>query len=337
MSITRTPPKLFVSDPDLSTRGNDSSNSPLNVTMRNYKRARLIDDVGGVSAESPLEDTTGDIRELIKSLIAQQNIKFEAMESSIREIKEQYLSITSMENNILDIKVQNSDIQTVNKEIIKNVDFISSQMKDIENKICKLEGERNNYNAQIHILEDKIETMERNSRKTCIEIRGVPKKSGESKQELYQLISSASGAIKTVLSESQIKDVYRLPSRENVQTSTVVAEFTNTLVKENFLKAAKKYNNENRNNELNTIHLGLPGPAAAVYISENLTAKTKRLLFLARDLAKVESYQYCWVSNGRVFLRKKQGAPSILIKNENSFLKLKQSDQPTAGNTKGAI
>ncbi|KAG7298917.1 hypothetical protein JYU34_017375 [Plutella xylostella] len=51
--------------------------------------------------------------------------------------------------------------------------------------------------------------------------------------------------------------------------------------------------------------------------------KTKRLFFLARDMAKTFEYKYCWTSNGRVYLRKSDEAPHVLVKDENILESLK--------------
>ncbi|CAB3231713.1 unnamed protein product [Arctia plantaginis] len=74
-------------------------------------------------------------------------------------------------------------------------------------------------------------------------------------------------------------------------------------------------------NKLSTEHLRLGGPAKPVFVSENLTPKMKRLFFLARDFASSNQYRYCWVTNGKIYLREKQGAPHIMIKSESNLPK----------------
>ncbi|CAH2093521.1 unnamed protein product [Euphydryas editha] len=58
----------------------------------------------------------------------------------------------------------------------------------------------------------------------------------------------------------------------------------------------------------------------------NLTAKGARLYFLARDLAKSQNYKFCWTSYGRIYVRKNENSPVIVIKNENHVNSLMQKE-----------
>ncbi|VVC98073.1 unnamed protein product [Leptidea sinapis] len=58
------------------------------------------------------------------------------------------------------------------------------------------------------------------------------------------------------------------------------------------------------------------GPCNPVFISENLSPQTKRLHYITTDYAKSNGFKYCWVTNGKIFLRRQDGTGLILIKNE---------------------
>ncbi|KAL4718579.1 hypothetical protein ACJJTC_004900 [Scirpophaga incertulas] len=118
-----------------------------------------------------------------------------------------------------------------------------------------------------------------------------------------------------------LKDVYGINTKSG--GTTIVAEFTQALKNQEVLKTAKAFNKENRNNRLNSTHIGLPGKTVPIYISESLTSKARRLFYLARDLAKSTDYKYCWTSNGKVFIRKNDDSPHIEIKSENDVLNQK--------------
>lgn len=83
----------------------------------------------------------------------------------------------------------------------------------------------------------------------------------------------------------------------------------------------KKFNKEG--SRLSTEHLSISGPAKPVFVSENLSPKLKRLFYLARDFASSNEYRYCWVKNGKIFLREKDGAQHLMIKNESDLPKPK--------------
>lgn len=128
--------------------------------------------------------------------------------------------------------------------------------------------------------------------------------------------------MKINLQLNDIRDVMRYTSRKDNSSWNLTVELANTLQKNNILSAIRKHNKENRSNQLNAGHLGLSGSSCPIYVSEFLTPRAKRIFFLAREMAKSEQYDYCWTANGKVYLRKKSGAPYILIKNEDQLKSL---------------
>lgn len=156
----------------------------------------------------------------------------------------------------------------------------------------------------------------------------------ETKSDLYNMVNKIYNAMGIEYSLPNLRDVYRLPSKASISYSTVVTDFSNTLIKDKFLRAVKAYNKDHAEKQLNTYHLGLEGAENPIYISDHLTPKAKRLLFLARDYAKTENYSYCWSTNGKVFLRKKEGVPLIVIKSEDTLQELKEKTKVSANSEK---
>lgn len=96
-------------------------------------------------------------------------------------------------------------------------------------------------------------------------------------------------------------------------------DFNSVPVKNKILAEAKLFSRQNGGNRPNTCDIQIPGASKPIYLSDNLTQKSKRLHFLAREYAKINGYEFCWVSHGRVLLRKKQGDPAIRIDSENDL------------------
>ena len=300
--MERSPPKsLSASDPNLNAAGSASSTPSLNVTVRgNSKRVRVDDNV----VTDKFEQFKVDITEMFTSMLTPL-------------IKR----LDSVEKSLLNITQQNTDIISSNAEIERTLGFLKNQIIESENKISKLEKAINNTRISIADIEEKSENMERFIRKTSIEIRGVPVVKKESKVDLLQ---QTSNLFKKIKSESyEIKDVYRLPYKASATTSTLVVEFTNVFAKEEILKRTKQYNSDNKTCRLDSSHLGFADTSSPLYFSEHLTNKSRRLLFLARDFAATENYRFCWIANGRIFLRQKEGEKYIVVKNENTLLQLR--------------
>ncbi|KOB68941.1 Zinc finger DNA binding protein [Operophtera brumata] len=240
--------------------------------------------------------------------------------------EKQSTRLDKLEKSILGIKKQNDLIHNSNSELKKSMDFVSDQIREIQDKIANLDGERKTIEKKIDVIDMRIENLERINKKTSIEIRNVPKRQKESKGDLFNMVERLHISIDSQdkTDAYPLRDVYRLPSKPNTTTSTVVAEFSNTLAKDNFLGKIKRYM-KNKFEQLSSKHLGINETHTFIYVSEHLSMKATRLFFLARDVAKTEGFDFCWTSSGRVFLRKKENAPHILVKNEETLASIRGS------------
>ncbi|KAG7308311.1 hypothetical protein JYU34_005505 [Plutella xylostella] len=161
-------------------------------------------------------------------------------------------------------------------------------------------------------------------RKTSLELRNIPRQPKENKTDLFNMIHNLLKALKIESMFSEIKDVYRVPKKSDTNNiTTVIIELSSTLTRINILNEIKSFYKNNNGIQLNTTHLGLSSKSP-IYGSEYLTAKTKRIHFLARDFMKTENYKFCWISNGNVFLKKEEGSPHILVKSEEILTSLKK-------------
>ncbi|XP_041980247.1 uncharacterized protein LOC121733911 [Aricia agestis] len=230
--------------------------------------------------------------------------------------------ILSMLSQVL---LELSEMRKSNVEMQKTLEFYSKNFENLNTRIKSLEEEKQHQNMYINKLETKLEDLERHSRASCIEIRGIPPKKSESKTELITYINRIHTKINVQTESNIIKDIYRLSRKPNGERPIVV-EYTTNLFKDKILQATKKYNSSNTTDRMNTISLGFEGNKTPVYISELLTPKARRLFFLARDVTKQIGYDFCWTANGKVLMRKTEGLSLIVISNEKQLEDLKQKN-----------
>lgn len=219
-----------------------------------------------------------------------------------------------------DLKSSIDEIKEQNLKLQQSVDFTAAKYDEIMTKMKQIQDDKLEDRKYIASLEDKIEQLERQSRNTSLEIRNIPKKMPESKQDLVSLVSNIGQVLKSPILPSEIKDIFRTNTK--LPNKPIVVEFTTVLAKEKILQATKLFNKENRNNKLNTRHLNLDGQNQPIYLSDNLTTKTKRIFFLAREFAKQNNFKYCWTSYGKVLLRKDEGCQFVRIDSESDLCKL---------------
>lgn len=246
-----------------------------------------------------LEDFKNELKSMMRSFIETQDTRLQ-----------------NLEQHMIELKKQNSEIKSTNDEIEKSTKFLSEQIHSIETKINDLETDRRNISSHITDLAEKLENIQKKCITTSIEIRNIPKKSNETKHDLFEYINKLSSRMKVPECYNNLRDVYRIPNNTEKTTSTLVVEFSNTLAKYNFIQANKKiYASSVR---LYSTDLGFKeeNTKQPIFIGEHLTAKSRRLFYLARDLKKSLKFSHCWSSNGNIYLRKSEGAKYILVKNE---------------------
>lgn len=211
-------------------------------------------------------------------------------------------------------KIRYDKLFTVVDDIRSSVDFLIEKNKTLQAQVNKLESEKNANTEYITALETKLDSFERSARSTCIEIRNLPHSQPESKSTLVDSVIQIGRVLHVPISATEIKDAFRINNSKNTTSKTLIVDFTSVLLKEKFVSRYRKGIKEN--NRLTTEKLRISGPAKPVFVSENLTRKLKKLFFLAREHAKAHDFKFCWVSNGKIFLRKREGSPALRINSE---------------------
>ncbi|XP_069355286.1 girdin-like [Maniola hyperantus] len=295
MPLNRTPPsnsELSQSNENLVPECSMTETPKFKQGFRNKRRRS--DEVGDRLASFMVE-----IKEILESFKKEQNCKFDKLEKIFLTMDE--------------IRKQNNEIQS-------SVEFLSQKYDSVVNQIEKLECEKQANRQNLQLLEQKLDNYERLSRSTCIEVRNIPTVKSETKDSLLNTIIATAKILNMTLQPNEVKDVFRLNSKDPAH-KTVFVDFNSVLTKERVIRYYRKANKDK--NRPTTEKLRLPGPSKPIFISESLSTKTKKLLFLAKDFANTYQYTYCWTSSGKVYLRKKEGAPVILIKAELDLENLK--------------
>ncbi|CAH2242788.1 jg24152 [Pararge aegeria aegeria] len=290
----------FASDSEISKKPSTSETTQ----TRSKRTKRLSDDQPG----DVFSLFQTEMREMLGSFMDKQNSRLDSLEKHITEIKR-----------------QNECIKSTNKEIEKSLGYISDQVSDLQTKIKFLEEDREKLMESCNFLQNKIEIIERNAIKSQIEVRCVPKRITETKRDLFSLIQKLSSHLNVELNVCDLRDVQRIPNKRDQLNSTLIVEFSNTIIKSEFLSAIKNYRKNKMGPALNTIHLGLLGYNKPIYVSDSLTSKTRKLFYLSREAAKSKGYEFCWTANDKVYMRKKEGQPYILIQSEEQLAKLESA------------
>lgn len=218
--------------------------------------------------------------------------------------------------------------QDIKSSIEHSIAVLTSQQAELNKKISQLEINVKEGSERLTLLEERVENMQVAWRKTNFEIKNIPRKPNETKDDLVEMVLHLSNTIGADLNKSDIKDVYRVRGKrdQQQQNTPVVVETSSTLKKTNVLKLCRAFNIKTKS-KLCAKHLGFRiSEDTPVFVSEQLTARGSRLHFLGRDLVKSRKYKYCWTAYGKVYVRMSDSSPIITINSEAQALQLMQND-----------
>lgn len=267
-----------------------SHSTPPNFVSQRFKRKR--DDESALA----ISELREEMKSMISSVMSAQKQGFDSNYAALKEIKQ------------------------TNKCIEQTLEFLTAQNDEFKKKIEFLERKVNEDRVYINTLENKIETMQQDYKKTNFEIKNAPMKPNEDKSDLVDMVLCLSNTIGCQLNKSDIKDIYRVRGKNLTTKNTpIIVETSSTLLKNEVLKMSKAFNIKQKT-KLCAKHLGFrTSEDTPIYLSSQLTAKGARLYFIARDLVKQKLYKYCWTAYGKIYLRKADNTEVILIKSEEQI------------------
>lgn len=287
MPLNRTPPSSPKINNCIKTNSDLSSKTTRSRT-RSRKRTQ----------DEDLSNSMTEIRKMLTELKEEQNLKLDALQGIINDIRKQ------------------------NDGLIDSIEHLSNENKDLKLQLNNMDKERKSNLEYIQVLENKIETLEKTQNLSSIEVKNIPPQQRESKDDLLKVITKLGTTLNLPIHSYDIRDIYRINTKTE-ENKPIIVDFTSIITKDSVIEHSKKFNNQHKENKLNTTHLHINGPSKNIYISERLTPKTRRLFFLARDFANSYEYKYCWTAGGKVYLRKKDGERALRINLEADLEKLK--------------
>lgn len=283
-------------------KGGDNTNTPVRATMYSPQ-------VDFVTQRSKVRHTScsclsaDDIRDLMREEL--QNFFQYKINPQLSEVR---TALTSIESSV---SYFNEELEKVKKET-------AAQAAKIES--IRLENE--SLRAANLVLASRLAHFDQQSRSSNVEIQCVP----ESKQEnLIKTVQQLGKVIKCPLNEAEIHVCSRLAKINSTspRPRSILVKFSSPRLRDEFLAATSKFNKSNKDDKLNTSHLGIGGSnKSPVYVVEHLTPENKALHAAARSKARELKYKFVWIRDGRVFMRKNEESNYVFVKNLETLNRL---------------
>lgn len=231
--------------------------------------------------------------------------------------QDQRKQLTDLQSSMTNIKLQIESLRSTTSEVEKSLEFLCGENEDMKKKLSSLELLASTQETRIKSLEGTVEEQSRQSVVNMLEMRNVPWTPKETKSELMKTTLHIIQLIAPHTSETDILETRRLPSK--TEKKTILVCLASGSLKSNIILASRKYNAQNKGNPLSTLVTAPNSPREPIYIDEHLTAKGKRLYYLARQLKKKGLFQFCWTAHGKVLLRDKEGGKTIHVTEEDQI------------------
>ena len=217
------------------------------------------------------------------------------------EIGELRLFIENANKKYDDVLKKLKEQEKENKEIIKENQFLKSTVKALDSHVRKLQVACND--------------LQQYSRRECLEIQGIPV---TGRGYLVMLEN-----LWVWIKEDNISVSHWLPTSSKYKGKAtdpaIIVKFVRRDVKERYYKGRKHLK------DCTTRNLGFPG-MKHIYINESLTERNKELFNECVKFKKDLKFLYIWTSNGKIYLRKTQDSPVILVNNKDDLKKLRPNE-----------
>lgn len=232
------------------------------------------------------------------------------LDDVMKEINSVKLTLAPLMDVMADIKVIKTDMNNLRS----NVDQFTSKLNDLDERLKtveKAQDEVRQLKAHISKLEEDLNNNNQWLRLNNVEIRGVPLKD---KENLFEIVTKIGSKIQHPIMKHNINFITRIPSREN-RVKPIVVSFLNRYLKEDFVAAARSLK------FLCATDINLEG-TGRIYVNDHLTVQNKMLLSKAKQLARDNEFEFVWVKNSKIFVRKNSQSSVIVIKNEKDLQKI---------------
>lgn len=283
-----------------------------NVTTRTYKRQAL---------GSPPHPTT-----TAEGMLSRDDIR-----EIVEEVVKTELSVMLAKFSDSLKAMLNRELQPINSKIDamdESMNFINSQYEDLlkehtasKETITELQKENSVLKNTMSSLKVRLDQLEQQTRSNNVEIQCIPEKKQE---DLFKITSDLVKVIGCDVGGRDILHCTRVArlNPDSTRPRSIIVQLASPRLRDHFLASVINFNKKNKENKLNSTHLGYPGTKTPIYVTEHLSPTYKALHAAARLKARELGFKFVWVRGGRIFMRKQEESEHIMVRNMDTLNKL---------------
>lgn len=298
----------------------DNTNTPVRVVQQSQlsrpvadTEVMLDDCLTNVTVRKQRIDdyiTENRLKEIWKNMMRKELETL--LESTIdRKISENLKTIHNQyeefQKSVTYISGQFEDFKKENSELRKLLSSTSSELKVLKKENEALKENLSSIANRVKALEDETLKQQQWVRLQNIEITGIPECKGE---DTFHIVQKVVHHLGVTIDPSEIEFAHRVQPRRVASAERarpIVARLRSRITKDQIIASARKHRN------MNTKDLGMGGENTRIFVNEHLIKENKILLSLCKQKAKEVNYKYIWTKNCRIYVRKSEMSPAILI------------------------
>jgi hypothetical protein len=196
----------------------------------------------------------------------------------------------------------------------ENMKKLSENYKELKNENQQIRAVNIELKEEVASLKLRMRQIEQYSRKTNIEIQGVPVTNSEDPVRIAVDVGKALGV---ELKAEDVMAAHRVPTFKPRAITPLIVQLKDRRLKDMCIAAYKK------KKKLTAKDVNPVFPRNNVYVNDHLTPETKNLLRLTKMKAKEINYKYVWCNEGKIFVRSEDGQKCVRIDSEQDLCKLK--------------
>lgn len=200
-------------------------------------------------------------------------------------------------------------------DLTENIKELKSEVVNMKENQLKIEAENTQLKADLVQVKVELMELQQYTRRTNVEISGLPELEHE---DIRSVVSSVFKHIKLDNFASAVT-MHRVPTRRHDNHKPIIVQFNNKFERDQCLQKAKqcRFIASDINPRFTT---------SPVFVNEHLAPATKRLFYLCKTFKNEHGFKYCWIKEGKIFLRQGDNARVYRIQKENDLLNVPHSE-----------
>ena len=210
---------------------------------------------------------------------------------------------------IREISELRQELKEVRSERDREISELREELKEARSEQeQELKDVRSALQQELAEVRSELNELEQYSRRSCLNISGIPETATESTDRIVRDVAAAAGV---TLTPADIERSHRVGRQQNEKSRTIIVKLSSH--SRDALYAARK--------NLRSASSATLGPEVlkSVFIAENLTKANQQVMYTARQIKRRGKLHSVWTDNCRMKVRLQASGPTRIIRSMNDL------------------